>query len=106
MLKKLVLCFFVVGVLALGFTGCGTNPFACITVEGTGDTIHVNQPVVLNAYCSTQASQYNWEINGDSVYFEPRITLRFPTPGEQSVYLLVANGRKTSGTTQKIMVYP
>lgn len=106
MLKKLVFCFFVVSVLALGFAGCGGNPFACITIEGTADSIHVNEPVVINGYCSTQASQYNWEINGDSIFFEPRITLRFPTPGEQTIYLLVASGRKTSGTSQKIMVYP
>ena len=57
MLKKLVFGFFVLGVLALGFTGCGGNPFACITVEGTADSLQENEPVIINGYCSTQASQ-------------------------------------------------
>ncbi|HLP51744.1 MAG TPA: PKD domain-containing protein [Chitinophagales bacterium] len=107
MLKKLVLCFCVMGVLALCFTGCGgSNPFACFQVEGNGDSIHVNEPVVINGYCSSQASQYNWQINDDSVYFTPRITLHFATPGEHTIYLLVTNGRKSSGTSEKIRVYP
>ena len=106
MLKKLMPCLFVAIVFVLGIQGCGSKPFACITVEGNEDSIHVNQPVSLNGYCSSNAEQYNWEVNLDSVYFTPRITLTFAAPGEQEIYLLVSNNGKSAGTIKKIIVHP
>jgi len=106
MFKKLLPIIFIVLVGLLAIEGCGSKPFACIEVEGNGDSIHVNQPVSLNGYCSSRADQYNWEVNLDSVYFTPRITLRFSAPVEQQIYLLVTNQGKSSGTSQKIMIYP
>ncbi len=106
MLKKLVPCLFVGIVFMMGTWGCGSKPFACIMIEGNADTIHVNQPVTLNGFCSTGADEYNWEVNLDSVYFTPRITLTFATPGEQAIYLLVTNRGKSAGATQKLMIYP
>ena len=106
MLRKLLPCVFVIVVLVLAMQGCGSKPYACITVEGNGDSIHVNQPVSINGYCSSNADEYNWQINLDSVYFTPRITIRFPTAGEQEIYLLVSSRGKSAGLVQKITIYP
>lgn len=106
MLKKILPFLFVVAVFALGTWGCGSKPYACIEIEDNGDSIHVNQPISINGYCSSHAGQYNWQVNLDSVYFTPRITLRFATPGEQDIYLLVTNGSKTAGVTRKFTIYP
>ncbi len=106
MQKKTWSCLFAVIVLLLCIWGCGNRPYACITIEDNGDSIHVNQPISINGYCSSGADQYNWQINLDSVYFTPRITLRFATPGEQDIYLLVTNGSKTAGVTKKFTIYP
>ena len=96
----------VIGMFALGTFGCGSKPFACITVEGNEDSIHVNQPVTFNGFCSSNAEQYNWEVNLDSIYFNPRITLTFTTTGQQEIYLLVSNKGKSAGTIKKIIVRP
>ena len=106
MLKKTLYCLFVVSVLLLGIWGCGNKPYACIEIEDNGDSIHVNQPISINGYCSSHADQYNWQVNLDSVYFTPRITLRFAAPGEQDIYLLVTSGSKTAGVTRKFTIYP
>ncbi len=103
---KLLPCFFIAIVLWVALQGCGGKPFACMTVESTGDSAFVNQPISMNAFCSSNANEYNWEINHDSTYFTPRITLTFTHPGEQDIYLLVTNKGKTAGLTRKLIVYP
>ena len=104
--KKIVPFLYVVGMLVLGIWGCGSKPYACIEIEDNGDSIHVNQPITINAYCSSHADQYNWQVNLDSVYFNPRITLRFSTPGQQDIYLFVSNQGKQASTSKKLMIYP
>jgi hypothetical protein len=106
MVKKLLPCLLVIIVFVLAIQGCGSKPYACITVEGDEDSIHVNQPVTISGLCSSNASEYNWEINLDSVYFTPRITLTFATTGEQEIYLLVTNRGKSAGVTKKLIVHP
>ncbi len=106
MQKKTFSSFFVIVVFVIGIWGCGSKPYACIEIEDNGDSIHVNQPISINGYCSSGADEYNWQINLDSVYFTPRITLRFATPGEQDIYLLVTNGGKSAGVTKKFTIYP
>lgn len=106
MLKKLLFVFVVLCVLMFSMVGCGSKPFACITVEGNEDSVHVNQPVTISGYCSSNADEYNWQINLDSVYFTPRITLTFTTIGQQDIYLLVSSKGKSAGTVKKLMVYP
>ena len=106
MQKKIFSSFFVIVVFVIGIWGCGSKPYACIEIEDNGDSIHVNQPISINGYCSSGADEYNWQINLDSVYFTPRITLRFATPGEQDIYLLVTNGGKSAGVTKKFTIYP
>lgn len=106
MQKKTWSCLFAVVVFLFAIWGCGSKPYACIQIEDNGDTIHVNQPISINGYCSSGAAEYNWQINLDSVYFTPRITLRFATPGEQDIYLLVTNGGKSAGVTKKFTIYP
>jgi hypothetical protein len=103
---KLLLCFFIAGVFFLFLQGCGSKPYACMAVESTGDSAFVNRPVSLNAFCSTNAGEYNWEINHDSTYFTPRITLTFTHTGEQDIYLLVTKGGKAAGASRKLIVYP
>lgn len=106
MQEKTFSSFFVIVVFVIGIWGCGSKPYACIEIEDNGDSIHVNQPISINGYCSSGADEYNWQINLDSVYFTPRITLRFATPGEQDIYLLVTNGGKSAGVTKKFTIYP
>ena len=106
MLKKMLFAFVVACVLVAGLESCGNNPYACILIEGSSDSIHVNQPVTFSGLCSSNASSYNWQINLDSVYFTPRITLRFAAPGVQEIYLLVTNGGKSAGLVKKVTVYP
>lgn len=106
MLKKLIPFLMVFGVLAVCTQSCGRKPFACIAVEGNQDSIHVNQPVTLNAYCSSGGDEFYWEINSDSVYFVPRFTITFPNAGEQDIYLLVTSGRSTAGASTKLTIYP
>lgn len=96
----------VLSVLMFGLWGCGKKPYACIYIEGNEDSLYVNRPVVLSGLCSTGADEYNWQINNDSVFFTPRITLRFAAPGEQEVYLLVASGGKSASMIKKITIYP
>src|SRR3954465_5428396 len=106
MVRKLLPCFFVIVSVVLAIQGCGNKPYACMTIEGNEDSIYVNQPVTISGLCSSNTSEYNWEINLDSVYFTPRITLRFATPGEQEIYLLVTNRGKSAGVTKKLIVHP
>jgi hypothetical protein len=103
---KLLPYLFIGWVFFIALQGCGARPYACMAVESTGDSAFVNRPVSLNAYCSSSADEYYWEINGDSVYFTPRITLTFTHTGVQDIYLLVTNGTKSAGATKKLMVYP
>jgi len=105
-LKKLLPCFFIAVVFLLAIQGCGNKPYACINVESTGDSAFVNRPVTLNAFCSSNVNQYNWQVNLDSVYFTPRITVTFTHTGEQEIYLLVSSGTKSAGITKKLIVYP
>lgn len=106
MFKKTGLCLLVFCVVMFGLWGCGSKPYACILVEGNEDSVRVNQPVTLNAFCSSSAKEYNWQINLDSVYFTPRITLTFSQAGEQEIYLLVSNGSKSSSIIKKLVVRP
>ncbi len=106
MLKKILSSLFVVAAFVLGMESCGSKPYACIEIEDNGDSVHVNQPISINGYCSSHADQYNWQINLDSVYFTPRITLRFATPGEQEIYLFVSNQGKSTSTIKKLTIYP
>ncbi len=106
MLRKTGLCLLVSCAVMFGLWGCGSKPYACIIVEGNEDSLHVNQPVTINGLCSSGADQYNWQINLDSVYFDPRITLRFATPGEQEVYLLVTSRGKSASTIKKLVIRP
>jgi len=106
MLKELLLYFFVFCAVALGLQSCGGKPFACIKVEGNEDSIHVNQPVTINGYCSSNANEYNWQVDLDSIYFTPRFTISFPTAGEKEIYLFVANRGKSAAAIKKITVRP
>ena len=106
MQKKIFTSLFVVIVFLFGIWGCGSKPYACMQIQDNGDSVHVNQPVTISGYCSSHASEYNWQINLDSVYFTPTITLRFAAPGEQEIYLFVSNQGKSASTSQKLMIYP
>ena len=106
MQKKILFFFIAAGALVCILQGCGQKPFACITIEGNQDSIHVHQPVTINGYCSSGANEFNWLINNDSVYFTPRFTIIFNTPGEQEIYLLVSSNKKAAGATKKLIVYP
>jgi len=98
----------VAGILILAAQSCSKTPIACFTTTPSQDSIHVNDTVIFNAYCSVFVGSYNWQFydNPDSVSFTPIVTKIFKDTGTINVYLLVTDGNNYAGETQNIKVLP
>ena len=98
----------IAGVLMLAVQSCRKTPIACFNTTPDMDSIHVHQPVVFDAGCSTYAGSYNWQFyrNADSIAFTRTVTKTFKDTGTVEVYLLVTEGNQYAGVTKNIVVRP
>jgi hypothetical protein len=106
--RKMLVAAVVSGLVALGVQSCSKTPIACFSTTPNQDSIHVNDTVIFNAYCSVFAGSYNWQFynNQDSVAFTPIVTKVFKDTGSVDVYLLVTSGNNYAGSDQTIKVLP
>lgn len=106
MVRNLFILYFIV--LLLAMAGCTTKPYACFRTEPEEEDIHVNQPVVFRANCSSGADSFFWEFydKEDSTEYGFSVTKTFTDTGEVKVFLLVVGGGKTSSTERYITIKP
>ncbi len=96
----------VAGVIMLAVQSCSKTPVACFNTTPPLDSIHINQPIIFDANCSTLADAYYWQFynNTDCTAFTPLVTKYFKDTTTVNVYLLVTNGGNFAGVTYNIVV--
>ncbi len=106
MRKQFILIAAVAAVLLL--QACKGRPFACFTTEPDEDDLHVHQPVIFRASCSTNADTYYWEFydKEDSTEYGFSTIKTFADTGQVKVFMLVVGGGKTSSTERYITIRP
>ena len=106
--RKMLLIAVVTGLIVLATQSCSKTPIACFSATPSVDSIHVNDTVVFNAYCSVFADSYNWQFynNQDSTAFTQVVTKIFRDTGKVDVYLLVTDGNNFADVDQTIVVRP
>lgn len=57
--------------LALFISSCSKEPSACFTVGSSPDSLYLHQPILFDASCSKDATQFKWTFSDqpDSVYY-------------------------------------
>lgn len=89
-------------------SSCGKHPFACFTTEPDEEDLHVNQPVTFHAACSTNGTEFYWELydNEDSTFYGDPLTVTFKDTGDVKVFLLISTGSKTASAERVIHINP
>jgi hypothetical protein len=106
-MKWLMLAVFVL-LISMLIESCTKRPFACFRTNVNEDSVHINQPVFLNASCSSNTNDYFWEFynNTDSVEWTEEVTKTFKDTGYVNVYLLVVSGNKSASTSRVLHIIP
>lgn len=102
------LFFILILALVMSASSCTQHAFACFTTEPDEDSLHVNQPVIFHAACSTGADAYYWELYNkeDSTFEGQPLTKVFKDTGHVHVFLLITSGGRTASTERDIFIRP
>jgi hypothetical protein len=86
---------------------CGKEPSACFTVGTSIDSLYVSQPILFDASCSKDATQFRWTFSDrpDSVYYAKMFYRTFDSIDSNLVVKLTAIlGGRESVKEQKVMI--
>ncbi|MBX2902666.1 MAG: hypothetical protein KF872_03840 [Chitinophagales bacterium] len=79
-------------ILVTLLTSCGKEPSACFSVGTSVDSLYVNQPILFDASCSKDATQFKWTFSDrpDSVYYSKMFYRSFDSIDSNIVVKLTA----------------
>jgi hypothetical protein len=84
-------------------------PVACFSTEPDPPEVGVQQPITLDASCSTNvdsSSSFTWNVGDDRTMTGRRIEVQYRRSGDYNVTLRVSNGGNTSEATRQVRVHP
>jgi hypothetical protein len=84
-------------------------PVACFSTEPDPPEVGVQQPITLDASCSTNvdsSTTFTWNVGDDRTMTGRRIEVQYRRSGDYNVTLRVSNGGNTSEATRQVRVHP
>lgn len=108
-MKKIVLSVKVIGsfIILILFTNCSKTPEACFTYDKGSTDIKVNEEVHFSASCSKNADTYEWNFgdgSASSTASGSDVKHKYTTAGTYTVKLAAKNNKKTTETSQSLLV--
>ncbi|MCS6820156.1 MAG: hypothetical protein RMJ53_03780 [Chitinophagales bacterium] len=88
---------------------CGKEPSACFTVGTKVDSVFVNIPVLFDASCSKDATQFKWKFSDkpDTVYYGKVYYRTFTKPDSAlKVSMTAILGGRENTTEQVLRILP
>jgi hypothetical protein len=97
---------------AQGDLGSGSQmgpPVACFSTEPDPAEVGIQQPITLDAGCSTNVDSnatFTWNLGDDRTMTGRRIDVQYKRSGDYRVTLQVESGGNTSEATKQVRVHP
>ncbi|OJV25218.1 MAG: hypothetical protein BGO32_04595 [Bacteroidetes bacterium 37-13] len=90
-MKHFISLSFVIA-LTVAVSSCGKEPSACFTAGTSVDSLYANQPILFDASCSKDATQFKWNFSDrpDSVYYGMKFMRSFDSIDSNMVVKLTA----------------
>ncbi len=103
---KHILTLSAVAILFVVISSCGKTPSACFEVKNGIDSVYVYVPVLFDASCTKDATQYKWTFSDrpDSVYYSPQVYHTFDSIDTFKVSLTAILGGRENLQEQTIVV--
>jgi hypothetical protein len=84
-------------------------PVACFSTEPDPAEVGIQQPITLDAACSTNVDSnatFTWSVGDDRTMTGRRIEVQYRRSGDYTVTLRVSSGGNTSEATKQVRVHP